>query len=144
MNRYLFFAAFSAFLYGCPGSIDNPERFTIDGGSVPEGCSLSDIHADLIVPSCASTAGCHVESNSGGGLNLANNFDSLIDADASSTCSGETLIDSADPSNSLVYLKVIDPPPCGLIMPFTEGDGLNEDEAACVLQWVEQIAGGSQ
>jgi hypothetical protein len=47
------------------------------------------------------------------------------------------LIDPASPANSLIYLKVNMPPPCGGLMPI--GLPLTDTERACVLSWINTV-----
>jgi len=47
------------------------------------------------------------------------------------------LIDRANAMNSLIYLKVVTPPPCGGLMPI--GIPLNTTEQACVLRWINGV-----
>lgn len=119
---------------GCPGAIDDPDRFP------PPECFVRNYDAprDLFAERCA-TAGCHVGSMPAAGLDLAapGVVSRLLDT-PSSQCPG-TLVDTASVSRSLLLDKVRVVPTCGQSMPIG-GPPLTEDELSCLRQWVEKVA----
>jgi hypothetical protein len=60
----------------------------------------------------------------------------LEDRTGSSGCPDHLLIDKADPTQSMLYLKVTGTT-CGVKMPL--GGSLTADEEACVLSWIEGL-----
>lgn len=76
-----------------------------DGGELPAEPTLTDIHDQIFVASCAGL-GCHISGNAGGGINLDNDGglrDRLL---ADSSVRGVPHITPGDPSLSYLYLKM--------------------------------------
>ncbi|HEY6562615.1 MAG TPA: hypothetical protein VI072_35350 [Polyangiaceae bacterium] len=127
----------SAAITGCPGALDNPERF-LDGsaggsdncGSIPQ----------LLQQTCSGSA-CHSSADSGTGLDLVSTAvaERLVGVPGSAACGDRLLIDPNDPANSLLLLKLDEPPPCGSRMPL--GSELTAEQKACVRTWIDQVIG---
>jgi hypothetical protein len=132
MSRRLLFAAFAFALAGCPGSLEDPGRFT--GG----GDSCSDIPT-LFASSCATT-GCHASESPSSGLDLASaDIYGRLKGKKAAGSSG-LLIDPDSPESSVLYEKVTPTPPFGSRMPLS-GAPFDDATVACVLTWIEK--GGS-
>lgn len=124
---------------GCPGTLENKDQFDFGGGGSggAEGCG--DVPGVFIQERCAS-ASCHDSEMPIGGLDLTDD-DGLVmrirDIDATGPgCSGK-LFDSANPAESLMYTKLVQPT-CGSKMPIG-GDPLTETEIGCMLEWLESL-----
>jgi hypothetical protein len=126
-------AALLLILAGCPGTLENPERFR--EGFCP------DIPGEMFPQRCAAT-GCH------GGLEPAAMLDLQSPGVAArlagvpaagDDCSGMgTLADPADPEASLLYTKTLESPPCGARMPMV-GAPLTEHDRQCLLDWIATL-----
>jgi hypothetical protein len=85
-----------------------------------------------------SSGGCH-----GAGSNLGNFAESESIArtfigQEGAICAGEgSIIDTDDPSASVILLKVSDDPPCGQPMPI--GGSLDEEDVACLEEWIGSL-----
>lgn len=148
-------------LSACAGDLKQPERFEVSQGAAsaaPEDAGSKDTKDDDKEPSggsdagasaCGSTtallkakcgtAGCHGAVGGAAGLDLATDglAARLKDLPSSAACEGYAQIDSKDPGQSLIYLKVTDTPPCAPRMPI--GTPLSDTEQACLLEWLEQL-----
>jgi hypothetical protein len=128
-------AGFAFALEGCPGHLENPERFGPLTCNVPASFKQS----------CAS-AGCHSASSPANGLDLASDGVAArvvnVMASASGSCAGHVLADPGNPDESLLVTKLGDSPPCGSHMPLT-GTSFTDAQIECVRSWIEQQAGGS-
>jgi len=121
-------------LGGCPGSLDNPERFEETGGAAPVDCS--DVPNGLFKARCVDGP-CHNADSNAGSLNLeADGLEARI-VDVDGLCMG-TLVNTADPASSLVYTKCLDTSSCGSQMPQT-GAKLTVEELQCVLDYVSSL-----
>src|SRR3954471_3759459 len=100
-----------AALLGCPGSLEDPGRFAgqfgTDGGS-----SACDNVPVFLQTTCATTS-CHTSTTPAGMLDLAS-------PDIASRLTGKKaagsmglLIDASQPDDSVLYTKLMDPPPFG-------------------------------
>jgi hypothetical protein len=123
-------AAPCALLVGCPSALENPEIFraALDAGGCP------DI-PNLLATTCATSA-CHSAAALSGNLDLesADVLGRLSDQSASG--GSGLLIDTLHPAMSVLYTKLLDPPPFGGRMPLG-GQSLSADTAQCVLTWLE-------
>ncbi len=117
-------------LLGCPGELENPERF-LDGG-IPQSCP--DIPSELFVQRCAGSI-CHEGANAAAGLDLIspNVENRLVDVPGRD-CNG-LLADPVLPETSLLYLKLLPLPDCGSPMPIGK-PALNGFELECVREWI--------
>jgi hypothetical protein len=131
MLPLLTIAGASCFIFlGCPGELENPERF-IDGG-FPQTCP--DITTELFVKSCAGSI-CHEGANPAAGLDLiAPNVESRLVNIAGRDCPG-LLVDPVLPEASLLYEKLLPLPACGSPMPVGK-PALNGFELECVREWI--------
>lgn len=122
-------AAAALALSGCPGTLDDPERF------FPAECG--DVEATLLVPRCGTLAGCHTAESPAGDLDLTSPGIAarVVGVSASAACGGDDLADPASPETSILYLKVTDAPPCGSRMPLGSAD-LSEAEQGCLRDWI--------
>ena len=146
----LFGALLSVGLLGCPGNLDDPDRFKTgkDGGSDAGSggfvCPSENVAAreELIVAKCA-TAGCH--DNAGqpqAGLDLKsdNTVSRLLDV-ASTGCTNKTLL-TAD-GGGYFFEKLRAMPTCGARMPV--GVPLTATEEQCLSEWANHVlAGGAE
>jgi hypothetical protein len=146
-------------LTGCPGTLDNKERFLVDAGSAASGgngddaaapddagsdASAAGAGADLgpcgdvvtriFVPSCGGT-GCHGSTGAQQDLDLVSPGVAERVVGVIGTGCISTLADPANPEASLLYQKLSPTPPCGSPMPLAR-PALSEDDAACVLAWI--------
>ncbi|BCE01093.1 discoidin domain-containing protein [Marinicellulosiphila megalodicopiae] len=128
-------------------STDTQTDTTVD----PEPYVCPDIQALMLQSDLNCTnAACHASSPSQSAqISLTGTVDSialrLADADSiSKACSdlGEKVIDSQNPENSLL-LKLVDPnsgDQCSRKMPVGSDHGVTEDQFACFVNWVDEIA----
>ena len=114
---------------GCPGTLTDEEKKMFQGGG-----ACPDVPS-LLAAKCG-TAGCHPQ---GGTLDLASSGVEarLVGKAGSPTCSGATLADPANPTNSLLYKKINDSPPCGSKMPI--GGTLTQLEVGCIEDWISGL-----
>ena len=106
------------------------------GDCTPE---LEALRADIFTPSCA-LASCHSSADAAGGLDLeAADLEAQLVGAPSGTCDGWVRVVPGAPDESLLYLKIAGPAPCGTLMPAP--DGLPPEQTACVRSWIEQLEG---
>jgi len=134
MRPALLAVPFALVLAGCPGSLDDPGRFT---GHLGDACP--DIPS-LLATTCA-TVGCHTADMPSVGLDLES-------ADVPGRLAGKhatggpgVLVDAQDPASSVLYTKVTTAPPFGGRMPLNHAP-LDDATVACVLAWLEASADG--
>ncbi|MEZ4254141.1 MAG: hypothetical protein R3A78_00270 [Polyangiales bacterium] len=143
------FTLWLALLVGCPGSLENKERFLTNGGGGNDAgendsstgggaCDGFDLATDLFqVTGTATTAGCQGAACHDGvsppDLSGADPFAALMGM-TSVTCGGRPYIDTADPQNSVIYDKMANDAPCsGGRMP-SGGPKLTDAQLNCVLE----------
>jgi hypothetical protein len=117
--------------WGCPGKLENPDRFKL-----VTTCTLSiDVEADLLRPRCG-TANCHATVNPSLGLDFEapNLLDRITDVPEAS-CSGRALASSAVPRASVILDRVKATPTCGSRMPLI-GEPFNQAEIDCLEVWL--------
>lgn len=134
-----FFAIFAvSFVAACPGSLENPDRFS------GVTCTLAiDVETDIFVAKCGG-GNCHGASASpAAGLDLesADLVERLVDVPGRS-CNGRALIQSQAPDGSQMIDRVGEMPECGPRMPFG-GQALSIEEQNCVRAWVFDVLTGS-
>jgi hypothetical protein len=144
---------------GCPGTLEDPERFlgdgglsaqgqqTGDGGLAGEGGAADDgggggncpdITQTVFAKTCAA-AGCHNTMDRSQGLDLQSpNLPSRLIGVMATEGPG-LLIDPSNPSNSVLYKKVTASPPFGARMP-SGGAALDDATVACILAWIAQVS----
>lgn len=130
-----------AALTGCPGSLENPERFDLgDGGGQTDtgaGPSCPDVPTAIFAPSC-SVEGCHSAKDQLGKLDLETSPIGPRLVGQKANGGAGLLIDPATPDDSVLLTKLRKPPPFGSQMPL--GASLTEEQIQCVRAWiVEQI-----
>jgi hypothetical protein len=130
-------------LLGCAGSLDHPERFanlsTPDAGTVnPSSDGGCDPVVDLFPLSC-STSACHSSQSQQGNLDLESSGlpKRLVDKQAHG--GPGFLIDSKNPGQSVMVLKVTDTPPFQFQMPLG-APPLSPEDMACLQAWVQAAA----
>lgn len=122
-------------LAGCPGTLDDKERFVVDAGSDSNDTSgCGDVPSRIFVPSCG-TNGCHGATAPQQGLDLVSpGLDTRLVGVQAKTCSG-ILADPQNPAGSLLYTKLLAQPSCGARMPLAR-EPLSDADTACVLGWI--------
>ncbi len=142
ISRAAFACSLLAGLLGCAGGLDHPERFAYlgqgsDAGAAapPDADGGCNPVTDIFPVSCTTSA-CHSAQSQQGNLDLesAGLPARLVDKQAHG--GPGLLIDSKDPSQSVLYLKTTATPPFGFQMPLG-ADPLSPDEMACLLAWVQ-------
>ena len=127
-------------LLGCAGSLDHPERFanlaSPDAGQVdPSSDGGCDPVADLFPLNC-STSACHSAQSQQGNLDLESpGLPNRLVGKAAHGGPG-LLIDSKNPSQSVMVLKVTDTPPFQFQMPLG-APPLSAEDMACLQAWVQ-------
>ncbi len=128
-------------LWGCPGELENPERFT-NASTGTSGCI--NIETELFPQRCADT-NCHNATDQLGDLDLVSPgvVNRLVGVDSTAAmCNGMALVRPGDPENSVLYNKLTEDFCAGTRMPIT-GDKLDDDELACVADWINALPSGS-
>jgi len=147
-------------LTGCPGTLDHPERFSVDASSAgragngsagnedaaapieagaeagagPDDGPCGDVVARIFVPSCGGT-GCHGATAAQQDLDLVSPGVAERVVGVSGTGCVSTLADPANPEASLLYQKLLPTPPCGSPMPLAR-PALSDEDVACVRAWI--------
>ncbi|HEY0468177.1 MAG TPA: hypothetical protein VGC79_28455 [Polyangiaceae bacterium] len=146
-------------LTGCPGTLDDKERFLVDAGNAGSAASGSsggdaaatgkagsdagpdsdagpcgDVVERIFVPSCGGT-GCHGATGPQQDLDLVSAGVAARVVGVQGIGCASTLADPANPEASLIYQKLSPTPPCGSPMPLAR-PALSEEDAACVLAWI--------
>ncbi|MEQ9318918.1 MAG: hypothetical protein RIF41_07140 [Polyangiaceae bacterium] len=130
---------------GCPGSLENPERFT--GGGGPGGAgACPDIETELFPQRCTDGTNCHTADFEAAGLDLESPGigERIVNAPAvGADCMGMPMADPNDPTGSIIYNVLTDDScsPFGQ-MPFG-GDPLSQAEIDCVEEWITTLEGGN-
>ena len=122
------FAGLTISLAACPGSLEDPDRFT--------GCQ--DVPATILGPRCA-TANCHDSEEPVAELDLTPDSGlagRMVDVDGVG-CTGK-IVDTAAPDQSLLYTKCLETNSCQSRMPVT-GDKLTEAELECLLEYISEL-----
>jgi hypothetical protein len=134
----LSFAALGT-LSGCPGTLDDKERFLVDAGiDNPDagtgGGECGDVPARIFVTSCGDT-GCHGATAPQQELDLVSSgLDARIVGVQAKSCSG-ILADPQSPAGSVLYSKLLNQPKCGSQMPLARPP-LSDADRQCVLAWI--------
>jgi hypothetical protein len=114
-----------------------------DGDGDDPNCTpeLEALRSEIFTPSCA-LASCHSSADAAGGLDFeASDLEAELVGAPSGTCDGWIRVVPGAPDESLLYLKIAGPAPCGTLMPAP--DGLPPDQVACVRSWIEELEGTS-
>ena len=146
-------------LTGCPGTLDDKQRFLVDAGKAGSGTEggdaaiaeagsdagadpdagpnsgpCGDVVARIFVPSCGGT-GCHGPVAAQQDLDLVSPGVAARVVGVTGTGCLTTLADPVNPEASLLYQKLSPTPPCGSPMPLAR-PALSEEDVACVLAWI--------
>jgi len=146
-------------LSGCPGTLEDKERFLVDaghaghtgsdGGSAATGGEAAaagktnsdldagpcgDVVTRIFVPSCGGT-GCHDAKGPQQDLDLVSPGVAARVVGVPGIGCTATLADPSDPEASLLYQKLSPTPPCGSPMPLAR-PALSDEDVACVLAWI--------
>ncbi len=141
-TRWLALLLGSALLAGCPGSLENPERF-------PElplvECTLSiDVEQDLF-PMYCSGEGCHAGEDPAAGLRLfeTDAFANMVGRSSESCGPAFQLINPDDVLESFLLKKITNTHPngCGDQMPLASR--LDTQQIACITRWIQEGLGES-
>lgn len=129
-------AAFLATLSGCPGTLEDKDRFLVDAGPMDgaDAGSCGDVPTRIFVPSCGDN-GCHGANAPQQGLDLVSaGLKARVVGVQAKTCSG-ILADPQNAAGSLLYTKLLTRPACGSQMPLAR-EPLSDADVACVLAWI--------
>lgn len=129
--------AWSAGLAGCPGTLDDKQRFFTGSGGAAD---CGDVPHDVFASKCGGS-GCHGPTAPAQGLDLESDgvADRVVGKKATE-CAG-ILVDPGEPEASIVFRKMlpIGVPGCGEPMPYGRPT-LSASELACVRAWIaEQV-----
>jgi hypothetical protein len=129
-------AATGLLVSGCPGSLDDPDRF-----KGPSAAECGNRVEEIFKTTC-STAGCHsgVEPAQGLDLESPGVASRLVGVAPKGVGCPGVLVDPKHPTESLLYGKLTPLPPCGVPMPFGKTRLTNQD-IGCVRTWIESLAG---
>src|SRR5262249_11183603 len=119
--RVLLASALSLVCLACPGTLQDPERFVHDAatdgptvdpeaGAAAGGCP--DVPTQVFAARCG-VAGCHSATGPSNGLDLAS--PNVADRITGACAHGGAgyLVDPTNPSASVIYKKLMNPPPFG-------------------------------
>jgi hypothetical protein len=123
---------------GCAGTLEEPWRFTGDGGTAV----CPDVPTAVFATTCA-TSGCHSTADKAAGLDLQT--PGLASRVVGACANGGTgaLVDPSHPAESVLNAKLGAKPPYGARMPFGKTP-LDDATTACVLAWIgEQMGSGA-
>lgn len=142
-------------LAGCPGVLENKAEFDAyaeahgdagahDGmnvaGTSPGTAGTSsngacgDVVTRIFAPSCGGT-GCHSAVAPQQNLDLVSPGVAARVVGVPAKACLQTLVDPANPEQSLLYQKLAVKPPCGAQMPLAR-PALSSADVACVLGWI--------
>jgi hypothetical protein len=132
----------------CAGTLTDPERFELDGGSTSSlvgaedgqaGTGCEDVETMLLPTRCA-LSGCHSAKDMSAGLNLESPAVRARLTGRAATGGPGVLVDpGGDPQKSVLYLKLTPNPPFGSQMPLA-GTKLGGSDLACVAAWIASPA----
>jgi hypothetical protein len=143
MMRFALLLTISVVAFGCPGSLDDPDRF-IAGRNAPR-CRLNlDVRADIFAMRCGST-NCHEGPEAVGLVDLTTSDGLAMRLlDVPSSCQNKPLVDTSSSGASYLLEKLDPAPACGQQMPIGQ-PLLNAQERECVHAFINtMIAGGSR
>ena len=126
-------------LVGCAGALDQPERFTNlgtpDAGQVPASDGGCDPVGQMFPLSC-STSACHSAQSQQANLDLESPGLPARLVGKQAHGGPGLLIDAANPAQSVMLLKVLDPPPFQFQMPLG-APPLSPEDTACLHAWID-------
>ena len=108
----------------------------LDAGNVDAGCNAL---TTVIAPTCA-TALCHSSGTQQGSLDLQSPGLPYRLVNVPAAGGPGLLIDPNHPESSVLYLKVLSPPPYGAQMPLL-GQALDAQQVACLKSWIHAAVG---
>jgi hypothetical protein len=126
----------AALLGGCPGTLDDKQKY-IDGPGCPD--------TPAYFAQTCTDATCHNATDRSGNLDLESpDLAARVNGVLSTgDCAGRgVLADPADPEGSVIYFKLAESPSCGSRMPLA-GDPLTEEQLACVKEWIASLSPGT-
>jgi hypothetical protein len=112
-----------------------------EGGMEPPTPVGDTCNGFAILELYCATSGCHGQPGAplGDFASSEAAARAFIDREGSLACSGQgTIIDTDNPSDSLLVAKVSGDPPCGQAMPPT-GEPLTDEEVACLEDWISGL-----
>ncbi|HVK64918.1 MAG TPA: hypothetical protein VM694_10600, partial [Polyangium sp.] len=115
---------------GCPGTLTEEEKAIFQGGG-----TCPDVPA-MLTAKCG-TANCHAAGSATVDLASPNMESRLVSVAGTESCGSVILANPIDAAGSLIYAKLLDPPPCGLKMPL--GGSMSDLEINCVKLWIESL-----
>lgn len=129
------------FLSGCPGDLEDPQRFTGGGGD------CADVDVPTLFEETCGTSACHEGPDQTAPVDLVSPgvAGRLVDVPpmGAEGCTPEDrlLIDPTDVQASYLLEKIDgSPPECGDPMPILL-PALSEQEVGCVEAWIREVAG---
>ena len=122
-------------LWGCPGELEDPERF-LNGGGCP------DVETELFPQRCGQ-ANCHSAEDQAANLDLVSSglAQRVVNVPASSDCNNTPLASPDAPQASVLYTKLTDTF-CGPSQMPVIGDKFTDEELECVAEWLASLPGG--
>jgi hypothetical protein len=112
------------------------------GGSGSGGSIGGDCDAPAMVFNDAKVGcggGCHTPGGlSAPDLTVADLASELKGMKATQLCKGENMVDTANPTNSVLY-KVLVNDDCGALMPLGATTPLSASQLACVADWIGKL-----
>ena len=121
--------AIGASLVGCPGSLDDPDRF-VDGGT-STGCTDA---TPILQKNCLGS-GCHNATDKFSDLDLETPGVVGRYKGVKAKGGASLLVDPSTPSESAIAAKTKSPVPFGAQMPLG-GTKLTAAEQACIVTWI--------
>ena len=132
-TRLLSLGAALLALSGCPGSLEDPERF-LTGTDAGPTCN---VEADILAPKCA-TAGCHDATTIAQNLDLSGSGVRARLRAQTATCTSA----AGQPMGAFLLVKVKPSPTCGGPMPLGAA-ALTAAEIKCLEDYVASLDGGT-
>ena len=132
----------------CPGSLGYPPEAFAGGDdagttmTAQEGGPGSCPDVPTMFAHTCGVSGCHDATTKAQALDLASPNVAMRLVGVPATEGAGFLIDTTSAPQSVVYTKLLQPPPFGSRMPLT--GALDDATIQCVLTWVKSQAGGNQ
>ncbi|WP_437815716.1 SBBP repeat-containing protein [Sorangium sp. So ce1078] len=121
-------------LAGCPGTIDDKDRFNTPDDRPPADCA--DVPS-VFAERCGG-ASCHGPGEPAAALDLVTlGVGARVAGRPAQSCAG-VLADPERPEESVLYVKLTDAPSCGARMPLGAAP-YSSDELACVAAWIADL-----
>ncbi len=114
---------------GCPGTIPNKE------------CFLQEERAFALLSASCLGGGCHSAEDKVYGLDFeTRGIGARHTGQTSVDCDGKVVIEPGKPEESILYLKLFDPPPCGSRMPLARPE-LYPEDIELIRVWIAGMDG---